>query len=102
MTTHQVNWVLFGLIVVPALVPVAAAPVPVRTAPDTFLVENTGLVLLGRDGREKERLVPYATNGAFSPDGRNRKTVASRKYVVPENSSGRSGVLLFFQVLDWH
>jgi hypothetical protein len=35
------------------------------------------------------------------PDGGNRKTVTSRKYVVPENSSGRSAAVFFFDVLDW-
>jgi hypothetical protein len=35
------------------------------------------------------------------PDGRNRKVVTSRKYEVPENSSGRTGVVWFFSVIDW-
>jgi hypothetical protein len=35
------------------------------------------------------------------PDGNNRKTVTSRKYEVPENSSGRGGVPIFFQVVAW-
>jgi len=34
-------------------------------------------------------------------DGTNRKIVTSRKYDVPPNSSGRSGVIYFFEVLDW-
>lgn len=34
-------------------------------------------------------------------DGSNRKFVTSRKYEVPQNSSGRSGVVSFFEVLDW-
>jgi Tol biopolymer transport system component len=34
-------------------------------------------------------------------DGSNRKTVTSRKYEVPENSSGRGGVVIFFQVVAW-
>ena len=35
------------------------------------------------------------------PDGSKRKTVTMRKYEVPENSSGRNGVILFFEVLAW-
>ena len=35
------------------------------------------------------------------PDGSNRKTVTSRKYEVPENSSGRGGMTIFFQVVAW-
>ena len=35
------------------------------------------------------------------PDGRNRKTVTRRNYEVPQNSSGRSGVVIFFEVLAW-
>jgi Tol biopolymer transport system component len=35
------------------------------------------------------------------PDGKNRKTVTSRKYRVPENSSGKSSIVIFFQVLAW-
>jgi len=34
-------------------------------------------------------------------DGRNRKTVTTRKYTVEENSSGRSAVVYFFWVVDW-
>lgn len=34
-------------------------------------------------------------------DGENRKTVTSRKYEVPANSSGRGGIIIFFQVLAW-
>jgi Tol biopolymer transport system component len=34
-------------------------------------------------------------------DGTNRKTVTRRKYEVPKTSSGRSGVVFFFNVLDW-
>jgi Tol biopolymer transport system component len=34
-------------------------------------------------------------------DGKNRKTLTNRKYEVPENSSGRSGVVIFFEVRDW-
>lgn len=34
-------------------------------------------------------------------DGSNRKAVTSRKYQVPENSSGRDGTTIFFTVLDW-
>jgi Tol biopolymer transport system component len=34
-------------------------------------------------------------------DGRNRTTVASRKYTVPANSSGRDGIIHFFEVLGW-
>jgi RNA polymerase sigma factor (sigma-70 family) len=35
------------------------------------------------------------------PDGRNRRTVTSRKYELPENSSGRDGVVYFFWVVEW-
>jgi Tol biopolymer transport system component len=35
------------------------------------------------------------------PDGSNRKTVTSRKYEVPQNSSGRDGMIIFFQVCSW-
>ena len=35
------------------------------------------------------------------PDGRNRKTITSRKTEIPENSSGRSGIVYFFWVIDW-
>jgi WD40-like Beta Propeller Repeat len=35
------------------------------------------------------------------PDGGHRKTVTSRKYVVPENSNGRSAPVYFFSVIDW-
>ena len=38
---------------------------------------------------------------ACDPDGKNRKTVTSRKYRVPENSSGKSSIVIFFQVLAW-
>ncbi len=34
------------------------------------------------------------------PDGRNRKTVVSRTYVVPKDRSGKPGVY-FLRVLDW-
>lgn len=34
-------------------------------------------------------------------DGNNRKLITSRKYELPQNSSGRSGVILFFEVLSW-
>ncbi len=34
-------------------------------------------------------------------DGRNRKTVTTRKYTLEENSSGRSAVVYFFEVVDW-
>ena len=34
-------------------------------------------------------------------DGSERKTVTSRKYEVPQNSSGRNGMVIFFQVFDW-
>jgi len=34
-------------------------------------------------------------------DGGNRKIVTSRKYVVPENSSGRSSVVFFFEIVGW-
>jgi Tol biopolymer transport system component len=34
-------------------------------------------------------------------DGTNRKTVTSRKYDVPENSSGRNGIIYFFEVRGW-
>ncbi|OWK40296.1 TolB family protein [Fimbriiglobus ruber] len=34
-------------------------------------------------------------------DGRNRKTVTSRKTEVPENSNGRDSVVYFFWVTDW-
>jgi Tol biopolymer transport system component len=34
-------------------------------------------------------------------DGSNRTIVTTRKYEVPPNSSGRSGVIFFFDVLDW-
>jgi RNA polymerase sigma factor (sigma-70 family) len=47
-----------------------AAPTPRQKPPETFLVQNPGLVWLGADGQEKERLVPSATNGALSPHGR--------------------------------
>jgi Tol biopolymer transport system component len=35
------------------------------------------------------------------PDGANRKTVTSRKYEVPPNSSATGGTIIFFQVLAW-
>jgi Tol biopolymer transport system component len=35
------------------------------------------------------------------PDGTNQKTVTMRKYEVPQNSSGRDGVIMFFEVLAW-
>ena len=35
------------------------------------------------------------------PDGSNRKTVTMRSYKVPPNSSGREGVIYFFEVLAW-
>jgi len=35
------------------------------------------------------------------PDGSQRKTVTSRKYEVPLNSSGRDGIVIFFEVLAW-
>jgi RNA polymerase sigma factor (sigma-70 family) len=34
-------------------------------------------------------------------DGSKRTTVTSRKYEVPPNSSGRDGMIIFFQVFDW-
>jgi Tol biopolymer transport system component len=34
-------------------------------------------------------------------DGSNQKTVTTRKYEVPPNSSGRDGVIMFFEVLAW-
>jgi RNA polymerase sigma factor (sigma-70 family) len=34
-------------------------------------------------------------------DGGERKTVTSRKYEVPQNSSGPDGMVIFFQVFDW-
>jgi hypothetical protein len=46
--------------------------------------------------REREALLITA-----DPDGRNRMVVTSRKYVFPENASGRSGVVYFFWVVDW-
>jgi hypothetical protein len=35
------------------------------------------------------------------PDGSHRKKVASREYEVPENSSGRDGITIYFQVWSW-
>jgi hypothetical protein len=35
------------------------------------------------------------------PDGRDRKILTRRKYTIPENSSGRGGIVFFFQVHDW-
>jgi hypothetical protein len=59
------------LVLTAALSVAYAAPAPVpQPAPVAFLVQNPGLVFLGPDGREKERLDPYATNGAVSPNGR--------------------------------
>jgi Tol biopolymer transport system component len=46
------------------------APQPKLAAAEVFLVQNTGLVYLDSIGREIERIKPYATNGAISPDGR--------------------------------
>ena len=34
-------------------------------------------------------------------DGTKQKTVTMRKYEVPQNSSGRDGVIIFFEVLAW-
>jgi hypothetical protein len=34
-------------------------------------------------------------------EGASRKTVTSRKYEVPANSTGRAGVVYFFTVVDW-
>lgn len=34
-------------------------------------------------------------------DGTQRKTVTTRKYEVPENSSGRDDIIFFFHVLAW-
>lgn len=45
-----------------------AVPLPERADAELFLVQNPELLLLGPDGREKERF--GATNGALSPDGR--------------------------------
>jgi Tol biopolymer transport system component len=38
--------------------------------PEQFLVQEDGLAFIGPDGAERERLVPWATNGVLSPDGR--------------------------------
>lgn len=35
------------------------------------------------------------------PDGTNRKVVTSRRFIVSPNSSGRGGVVFFFQVMGW-
>ena len=53
------------------LAPVVAAPLPKPRPPDTFLVQTIGgLQFLGADGKEKERLEPWASGAAMSPDGR--------------------------------
>jgi Tol biopolymer transport system component len=36
-----------------------------------------------------------------SADGSDQTTITSRKYGVPQNSSGRDGTIIFFTVLDW-
>ncbi len=79
MTSRNVSVLLIGVpsfVLVVGLhrmatphVPVAAAPAPMRP-PATFFAEDSGLVFLGPDGHEKQRLAPGATNGALSPDGR--------------------------------
>lgn len=55
--------------------------------------------------RPLERPAEVAVRETFlvtcDADGSNRKLVTSRKYEVPPTSSGREGVIYFFEVLDW-
>jgi hypothetical protein len=37
----------------------------------------------------------------YDADGSNQKTITMRRYEEPENSSGRNGVTIFFEVLAW-
>jgi Tol biopolymer transport system component len=63
---------LLGLLVAACFTLAAPAPKErkVNTAGTLFLVQDTGLVYLGPDGKERERLSSNVTNGALSPDGR--------------------------------
>ena len=54
---------------------------------------------LGKPSEVAERETLLITCRA---DGSDRKVITSRKYEVPENSSGRDGIVSFFTVLDWH
>ena len=73
----------------PADLPVAAgAPAPKNAPPSIFLVENAGLSFLDADGKVKEKLGPFATNGALSPDGRR---IAAMEF---DAGAGRSSLVI--------
>jgi Tol biopolymer transport system component len=65
---------------------------------DGSKVAYTWQVPLRQPGEVVERKTYLIT---CDPDGSNPKTVTMRKYEVPQNSSGRDGVLIFFEVLAW-
>ncbi|WP_232068410.1 hypothetical protein [Gemmata obscuriglobus] len=67
-------------------------------SPDGSRVAYTWQRSLEKPSEVPERETQLIT---ADPDGRNRKVVTSRKYEVPENSSGRASVVLFFSVWDW-
>ena len=67
-------------------------------SPDGSKVAYTWQRSLDKPAEVKERETLLITCDA---DGSNRKTITKRQYQVPENSSGRSSIVFFFEVLDW-
>jgi Tol biopolymer transport system component len=67
-------------------------------SPDGSKVAYTWQRSLDKPAEVKERETLLITCTA---DGSNRKTITKRQYQVPENSSGRSSIVFFFEVLDW-
>jgi Tol biopolymer transport system component len=65
---------------------------------DGLKVAHTWQLPLRQPGEIEERKTYLITCDA---DGGNRKTITTRKYEVPTNSSGRDGVTIFFEVVAW-
>ncbi|QJW97040.1 hypothetical protein [Frigoriglobus tundricola] len=68
-------------------------------SPDGSRVAHTWQRTLDKPAEVAERETLLIT---CDPDGRDRTTVARKKAEIPENGSGRSGVVYFFWVSDWH
>ena len=67
-------------------------------SPDGSKIAYTWQRSLDKPAEVKERETLLITCDA---DGSNRKTITKRRYQMPENSNGGSGIVFFFEVLDW-